>query len=299
MDRQHHCAQLACRQPTSFQDIHWESSLSHGGPCRSSALESCGRNGQSRRLCLARHVPLGTNLLWNGPSWLRLDATEWPEQPELTPNNPSEEGDEVCLHATVSETSPVIPIDRFSSFTRLKRVTAWVLRFVHNCQAHKRICTHIIDQESRELELAESYWVLLSQRAHFSNEIGALKAKAGISQSVASIPGLVAENKIQSCPTTAYTLSLYVPNIHCQSCSYAPNTFAWSLAASLSRRFHIIRGRSIISRNCVTCRYKSSRPQPQIMGQLPMERVTPDSIFSNVGVDYAGPSLVLCANQPL
>ena len=25
------------------------------------------------------------------------------------------------------------------------------------------------------------------------------------------------------------------------------------------------------------------------MGQLPMERVTPDAVFENVGVDYAGP----------
>ena len=31
------------------------------------------------------------------------------------------------------------------------------------------------------------------------------------------------------------------------------------------------------------------KPQDQLMGQLPLERVSPDSVFSNVGVDYAGP----------
>ena len=32
-----------------------------------------------------------------------------------------------------------------------------------------------------------------------------------------------------------------------------------------------------------------SKPQYQQLGQLPAERVTPGSMFKNVGVDYAGP----------
>ena len=81
---------------------------------------------------------LDHSLWWNGPGWLRLDATEWPRQPQLTPNSPSEEDGEICLLTTVSQMDPVIPVDHFSSFTRLKRVTAWVTRFVHNCQTSKR-----------------------------------------------------------------------------------------------------------------------------------------------------------------
>lgn len=33
----------------------------------------------------------------------------------------------------------------------------------------------------------------------------------------------------------------------------------------------------------------SAKPQPQMFGQLPMERVIPDAVFNRVGVDYAGP----------
>ena len=47
-----------------------------------------------------------------------------------------------------------------------------------------------------------------------------------------------------------------------------------------------------ITRNCVTCRCKWARPQPPLMGELPSARVTPDIVFSNVGVDYAGPVLI-------
>ena len=42
----------------------------------------------------------------------------------------------------------------------------------------------------------------------------------------------------------------------------------------------------------VTCRRKSLRPEPPMMGQFLMERVTPDAVFSRVGVDYAGPILI-------
>ena len=34
------------------------------------------------------------------------------------------------------------------------------------------------------------------------------------------------------------------------------------------------------------------QPQPQMLGQLPIERVTPDPVFDKVGVDYAGPVLI-------
>ena len=63
------------------------------------------------------------------------------------------------------------------------------------------------------------------------------------------------------------------------------------LITSLSRRYHLIKGRSLvrsITRACVICR-RGSRPQPQLMGQLPAERVTAGAVFDKVGVDYAGP----------
>ena len=55
------------------------------------------------------------------------------------------------------------------------------------------------------------------------------------------------------------------------------------LTASLNRRFHIVGHRKAIrsvTRGCITCRRTSVRPQPQMLGQLPMERV--------FGIDYAG-----------
>ena len=64
------------------------------------------------------------------------------------------------------------------------------------------------------------------------------------------------------------------------------------LISSLCRRFHIIGCQKLvqsITQGCVTCHRISPKPKPQLQGQLPLERVTPDSVFERVGVDYAGP----------
>ena len=64
------------------------------------------------------------------------------------------------------------------------------------------------------------------------------------------------------------------------------------LSGSLSRRYHIVGGHKAIraiTRSCVVCRKRSAKPCSQMMGQLPKERITPDAVFSKVGLDYAGP----------
>ena len=76
-------------------------------------------------------------LWWTGPDWLRCDMSDWPKQIKLTPNTPVEDGDEVCLHALTSCPDPIIPVDRYSSLTHLKRITAWAIRFISNCRMRK------------------------------------------------------------------------------------------------------------------------------------------------------------------
>ena len=64
------------------------------------------------------------------------------------------------------------------------------------------------------------------------------------------------------------------------------------VASSLGRCFHIVghcKAIRTLTRACITCRCTSAKPQPQLMGQLPLERVTPGMVFEPVGVDYAGP----------
>jgi hypothetical protein len=67
------------------------------------------------------------------------------------------------------------------------------------------------------------------------------------------------------------------------------------LAASLNRHYYITGCRKVVrsvTHGCVICRRSTAKPKPQLLGQVPVERITPDSVFNGVGVDYAGPFLL-------
>ena len=84
------------------------------------------------------------------------------------------EMEETCLVAIISD--PIFPCDHFSSFTKLVRVTAWMYRFVHNCQARrKRLVQNTGPLIVEELEQAENYWLRVTQLSSFNTEIVTLQ----------------------------------------------------------------------------------------------------------------------------
>jgi hypothetical protein len=44
-----------------------------------------------------------------------------------------------------------------------------------------------------------------------------------------------------------------------------------------------------VARECIICRRDCAKPRAQLLGQLPLERISPGLVFDQVGVDYAGP----------
>ena len=66
------------------------------------------------------------DLWWNGPNWLKLPSSDWPQPSTSLDMGPSNEEKEVCLHLTLSQNAPLIPLNQFSHFIRYKYVTAWI-----------------------------------------------------------------------------------------------------------------------------------------------------------------------------
>ena len=116
-------------------------------------------------------------LWWQGPDWLKLPPSSWPDQSIPQPEPTPEEEKEVCFTTVVQSCDPVMLISKFSSFTRLKRVTAWIMRFIGNCRLKlkKQSMTSESQLSVTELQKAEVYWLSIIQKQYFPEEIARLK----------------------------------------------------------------------------------------------------------------------------
>ena len=251
-------------------------------------------------------------LWWNSPDWLRSLPTQWPRQyvvpaVEVT----TEERGNACLHIVTYGPTPLIPLDQSSSSLHLKRVTAWVLRFISNCR-NRRSHNKSIYLTTDELRNSERYWALFTQEQAFQKEMEILREENSLppssrlftlhpfidSFSLLRVGGRGRNTDME--PSVVHPIilpgkhpitSLIVSSEHRRLMHAGPTL----LTVSLNRRYHIIGYRKIvrsITQSCVTCRRTTVKPNPQVLGQLPPERLTPDSVFSRVGVDYAGPFTV-------
>ena len=85
--------------------------------------------------------------------------------------------EEVCHYTAVCSQLPIISLDQFSSYTRMKYITAWVFRFINNCHSKGLNSTPNKSRalSTKEINAAEVYWVNFAQNAHFIRELEQLQ----------------------------------------------------------------------------------------------------------------------------
>ena len=253
---------------------------------------------------------LDHELWWFGPDWLHQAELRLPCQPELKEVPVPAEEKEISLMVSVTM-PPSLPIlERFSSFTRLTRVTAWLFRFVNNCRktGGRKLGPLLVD----ELLHAERYWITVVQRSAFLEEISCLKKRRQLPSSsrllslhpVLDAHGLLRVGGRSEHSSLSYSrrhpvilpgshavTKLLIRTEHLRLLHAGPTL----VTAMLSHRFHVLGARKAIrtiTRSCIVCRRVSAKPKPQLLGQLPADRLKPGSVFERVGVDYAGPVLL-------
>ncbi len=96
------------------------------------------------------------SLWWDGPRWLEQSSSNWPIQGSLQPNASTDEEREIVLLVVDTHISPVIPIDRISSYVHLNRVTSWILRYCRSRNPPDRISTPLTKFELEQAEIIGS-----------------------------------------------------------------------------------------------------------------------------------------------
>nr|XP_034195313.1 uncharacterized protein LOC117611471 [Osmia lignaria] len=248
---------------------------------------------------------LSSQLWWRGPSWLINPPDQWPVSPLGKVEEADLEQGRVQIYlAKENEENDLLT--RFSSLTRLTAVIALCFRF-HRLTRKLKTETGFIRASERDAALRIA--IGLAQKSNFHAEVDQLRQHKEVrrsstlialrpfldDQGLLRVGGRLDQASLPYNERHPYIIgkknplaTLLVRDAHLRTLHGGPQL----TRSLLARRYWIIHGRSLVRdviKGCVKCARYSGRPTTQLMGPLPIERITPRRPFLSTGVDYAGP----------
>ncbi|XP_036346881.1 uncharacterized protein LOC118756189 [Rhagoletis pomonella] len=246
-------------------------------------------------------------LWWHGPNWLAHSLTEWPSRKIGDCDIDAVMTEAKPCKITVNLTSAYDSlINRFSSYTKLLRVTAYLLRFCNNARGKSQRLTGFLSTE--EIQRGMHCIVRIVQLETFAAEIKEIRASKSVphksklsnlspimQDDILRIRGRLRHSKLpfnRRCP-------IILPNGHFITELVIKHSHHTTLhggaqltLAHTRYQFWIINGRQAVRRiiqKCVRCFRTQPTTSAQIMGDLPLHRVNPPGRpFEATGVDYTG-----------
>ena len=269
---------------------------------------------------------------WNGPLWLTQKRSEWPtwklvdkgsqEAIESEYRSPKVLFEAKLLagegpNGKLDNKSPefdnpfCMNVEKFSSFTRLLRVSGWILRFIRKLKGDKIPPGPLTPEELHESQVL---WIKYLQDQHYKEVKTALTGKTR--HNLVSQLGLVVDEEgLIRCvgrlgaahmtegarqpillPKRNHVTDLLIESLHRKS-------FHVGVSQTLSlirQKYWIPQGRSEVKRilrKCTVCKkYEGGPYKMPLMPPLPKKRVNESAPFTYTGVDYFGPIYVKAEN---
>ncbi|KAF0721556.1 Integrase catalytic domain-containing protein, partial [Aphis craccivora] len=251
---------------------------------------------------LAQH-----ELYWRGPDLIYGDPTDWdhPFSPLSLSHLPEVQPVSCAVHLS----NPTEEwFARFSDYDRMRRVVAYILRFIALCRRHVPRSEGPVVLCKRELDAATRVLIIESQRVHLSTLLSELSRGNRVSskplarlspfidsEGVIRVGGRLRHSFINyDCkhPVLIAKRSIFASMLcrrwHLATGHAGPRV----LTVIISRQYWVISLRSVLHHvitGCVKCVRLDAKPPSPLMADLPATRVRPKRPFSCVGVDYAGP----------
>ena len=259
------------------------------------------------------------NSIWlKGPDFLK--TPDWPFRPsehssfkikQRTDEKPSFAG-ETILNANAGINTSTFEWQKYSSYGKLLRVAAYILRLLPKNEAYRSITGAITDPS--ELENAQMKLVYTTQSESFPTEERNLIKNSPLSSSSKILQfspfigpqGLLrATGRTKKLNVSSFDAKhpilldshrpvtrLFLENLHRTLCHQGVDY----LRALVQQQFAIVKLRAALRTivlRCVTCRKRRTETLGPMMADLPRERLAfKEPPFSNTGVDYFSPFYV-------
>jgi len=245
---------------------------------------------------------MGPDSEWQrGPSFMEKNVNDWPVKQTYSGTDlPDQVATQSKSHVMLTQVSDgvdvskVIDIQRFSSYSKLLRVTARISS-AFKPGASLRNIAKVPDRN--QIKEAELMWIRESQKSLKDDVKPQMMKRLG----VRDVDGIyIVGSRIENWAGHTYNntnpilltsksrfAQLYVQYVH-NICHLGTS----AVASKVRAKFWVVGLRKLlrsIQYKCVTCKKQNGQCQQQIMGQLPEERTKPVPQWSYVSLDLFGP----------
>ena len=238
---------------------------------------------------------------WEGVQWLKKSRQDWPISnaiPDFDIVN-SEKRKTVVSATNTEEVSEKL-YNRFSSYTKLLRVRAWIYRFFHNSKVERSFRNFGILTSEEVTEAEKSVLKIVQEESFSGPEDKRLKPLHCFVDTDKLMK--VKTRILMRDDTRNFRYPVVLPSNHPVveklirtrhlNLNHAGIQI---LMNNLREDFWILKYRKTIRKvikNCVRCKRYDARSKPLVEAPLPVHRIKEAAVFEVLGIDYAGPLIV-------
>ncbi|XP_074649414.1 uncharacterized protein LOC141904651 [Tubulanus polymorphus] len=285
----------------------------HSKPCQWRFIDGCLNPADDASRGLKPTELIISSRWLMGPEFLWRDESQWPKQPDdvnfdIDPSD--QELRKTVNTVEVDEDHLLNSFSQFSSWYKLKKCVAWILRLKSRLLSRVRKIDSVVKSNRitvSELRRAENAILGYVQKRYYPDECShSLKRTSSLIpldpvlvDGLLCVGGRLRRSTLPDkrkhpiiVPKKSHLCTLIIDYYHRvyahRGCEY--------VLSNIRKKYWLINAKSAIRRRlnaCITCRKQRAKAVGQKMSDLPEDRVTPNlPPFTNVGIDCFGPFLV-------